>query len=58
MLRSLIYSYPFKAMVNLCTKMAPSNLEIPKKNKIDSGPIRIVQEDRDILLIAMNRKQK
>ena len=58
MLRSLKYSYPFKVMVNLCTKMAPSNLEVPKKSKIDSGPVRIVQEGRDIFLMAMNSSQR
>ena len=45
-------------MVNLCTKMAPSNLEVPKKSKIDSGPVRIVQEGRDIFLMAMNSRSE
>ena len=53
-----MYSYPFKAMVNLCTKMTPSNLEIPKKNEIDPGPVKTVQEGWDILLMAMNSNQR
>ena len=53
-----MYSYPFEAMVNLCTKMAPSDLEIPKENETNSRPVGTVQEGRDILLMTMNSSQR